>query len=322
MEKLSALICAILFIYFLPGCTTINQTIYLQNVKVNGPIKAPPLSITKDKKDEQATISVGMSFHNAKTVNGVVGEHSMVNDAGFFQVDTVTINGQRAYKDAGTNIYKYTGNDFQWNQPDFSVFLNADLKLSNVFAFSFGLTYMAEHQSDLYGGNFGFGMFSETPRAAMRIDFGLNWQQTLYEASSVIITYVSGGGSNSNSVTFFEDTDKRTSFTPYITVTYNSKFEDSPVNFFINGGYFTQSLINYSPSTPSRTYYPLGITVITVDKRGEAKAGFLNFMPGLYFKMTNNSRINVGVRFLKETQIESPSKSLFVLPFVQYDVSF
>ena len=79
MKKLSVLICSLFLIYFLQGCTTVNQTIYLQNVEVNGPIKAPPLSITKDKKNEQATISVGVNFNNTKNVQGVVGEHSKVN---------------------------------------------------------------------------------------------------------------------------------------------------------------------------------------------------------------------------------------------------
>ena len=322
MKKLLILICSACFIYFLQGCTTVNQTIYLQNVEVNGPIKAPPLNITNNKKNEQATISVGVSFNSAKNVQGVVGEHSMVNDAGFFQVDTVTVDGKRSYKDSGNNLYKFNGNNLQWNQPDFSMFVNSDFRLSNVFAFSFGLNYAVQNQSSLYGGNFGFGMFSETKTGAMRLDFGLNWQQTIYDATSVVITDISGGGSSSNTVTFFEDADKRTSFTPYITLTYNSKFEDSPINFFINGGYFTQSLISYSPSTPSKTYYPFNITVITVDKRGEATAGFFNIMPGLYFRVTDNNRINLGLRILKETQIESSSKSLFVLPFFQYDISF
>ena len=322
MKKLSVLICSTLFIYFLQGCTTINQTIYLQNVKVDGPIKTPPLNITKDKKDEQATISVGMSFNSARNVQGVVGEHTMVNSAGNFQVDTATIKGQRIYYDAGTNNYKYAGNNFQWHQSDFSIFVNSDFRLSSAFAFSFGLNYAVQNQVDLYGGNFGFGIYSESESAAMRLDFGLNWEQVLYDASSVVVTEVSGGGNNSSSVAFYEDKDKRTSFTPYITLTYNSKFDNAPFNFFINIGYFTQSLINYSPSTPSQSYYSLNTTVYTVDKRGEAIAGFFNFMPGLYFYITDKSRINIGMRILKETQIESSSNSTYILPFFQFDVSF
>ena len=322
MKKLSISVYSFFFIYLLQGCTTINQTIYLQNVKVDGPIKAPPLNITKNKKDERATISAGLSFNSPNNLQGTIGEHSMVNSAGFFQVDTITVNGQRSYKDAGTNIYKYSGNNFQWNQSDYSMFVNADLKLSNVFAFSVGLNYAVQNQSDLYGGNFGFGMFSEMPEAAMRIDFGLNWQQVVYDASSLVITDVSGGGNNSSSVAFYEDNDKRTSFSPYITLTYNSNFEEAPINFFINTGYFTQSLINYSPSTPSKSYYSFNTTVYTVDKRGEATAGFFYFMPGLYLNITDNSRINAGIRILKETQIEASSNSTFIFPFFQYDISF
>ena len=322
MKKSVILICILILIHVLQGCTTINQTIYLQNVKVDGPIKTPPINITKDKQNEQVALSVGMAFNNTKNIQGIVGEHSKVNNLGIFQVDTIIVNGQRTYKDAGTNTYNFAGNNFQWEQPDFSMFINSDLRLSGSFAFSVGLNYSVKNQSDLYGGNFGFGIFNENSSEAIRLDFGVNWQQVLYDASSLVVTDISGGGSSSSSVTFFEDVDKKTNFNPYISITYNSKFGDFPINFFINGGYFAQSLINYSPSTPSKIYYPLQTQVITIDKRGEATAGFLNFTPGIYLELPGDTRLDFGIRFLKETQIEASSKSFFIMPFFQYDISF
>jgi len=322
MKKSLVLIFCILLIYFLQGCITINKTIYLQNVKIDSPIKAPPLNITKDKQNEKATISVGVNFNNTKSIQGIVGEHSKVNNSGFFQVDTVVVNGQRTYKDAGTNIYNYNENNFEWNQSNFSMFVNADMRLSRAFAFSIGLNYAIQNQRSLYGGNFGFGIYSEEPYGALRIDFGLDWQQVLYDASSVVVTDISGGGINSSSVAFFEDEDINTNFNPYVSLTYNSKYEDAPINFFIYVGYFTQTLISYSPSTPSKSYYSLQTTVYTIDKRGDATAGFFNLTPGLYFTLPGNSRINLGIRILKETQIESSSKSLFIIPVFQYDISF
>ncbi len=71
----------------------------MQNVEIDGPIKAPPLNITKDKQNEKATISVGVNFNNTKSIQGIVGEHSKVNDSGFFQVDTIRSERAKNYKD-------------------------------------------------------------------------------------------------------------------------------------------------------------------------------------------------------------------------------
>ncbi len=209
MKKLSAIILVIPIMSLLQACTTIQQTIYLQNVGINGPIKAPPLNITKDKKNEQASISVGMSINSNKNIQGSIGTHSKVNSSGIFQVDTLTINGQRNYKDSGKNNFDFKGNNFQWNQPDFSLFLNSDFKISNVFALSLGFNYSVQGQTNLLGGNFGIGNYHESNNGALRIDIGLNWQQVSYDASSVVLTDITHSGSTESSVTFFEDIGKK-----------------------------------------------------------------------------------------------------------------
>jgi len=310
-----------LLIFIVQGCTTIRQTIYLQNIELNGPVKAPPLNITNNKQNEQVTFSAGVSINSTKKVQGKVGNHSKVNSSGFFQADTISINGQRAYKDAGTNNYEFSGNNLQWNQPDFSLFLNSDLKLSEFFAFSIGFNYALQNQTSLIGGNLGFGNYNEFSSGAYRIDIGINFQQVLFDAASVVFTEISQNGSSTSTVSFFNDVDKKTTINPYFSITYNSKFKDSPINFFISAGYFSQTIINYTPSSVNRNYYPFGISVITVDARGEATSGFINFTPGFYLSVMDNIRIDFGIRILKETQIESLSKSFLVMPFLQYDIS-
>jgi len=321
MKRLIDLLLFITFIYLLQGCTSIRQTIYLQNMEINGPLKTPPLNITKNKLDENATISLGVSTSNSKELNGKVGSHTKVNSAGYFQVDTLMVNDQPVYKDAGNNNYDFTGNNLQWKQPDFTVFLNADLNLSRLFSISLGLNYSVQDQKSLFGGNLGFGQYNEFETGAIRIDFGVNWQQVNYIVSSVVVTEIKNNNGNSSTVTFFKDIDSKTNINPYITLTYNSNFDGSPINFFISGGYFSQSIINYSPSNPSTNYYPFGITHTIVDARGEATAGFIILTPGIYYSFSENSRINIGVRFLKETQVKSLDKTLFILPFLQYDIS-
>ena len=62
--------------------------------------------------------------------------------------------------------------------------------------------------------------------------------------------------------------------------------------------------------------------MIRNDQRGESTASFLNLSSGIFINMTENSKIVLGVRLFKETQIEESSKSLFVLPVLQLDMNF
>jgi len=96
------------------------------------------------------------------------------------------------------------------------------------------------------------------------------------------------------------------------------------LTFFINAGYSIQSLYDFGPQTPDTRYYnflflfPTG-TVTTQDFRGTNTAGFFNFTPGIYFNLSENSRVLLGVRFYFETQLENPSTSTFILPMLQAD---
>lgn len=309
-------------LYFVQGCTSITQTIYLQNIETSGPIKTPPLNITQNRDSSIATISAGISFNSQKHILGKINEHTKVNSSGFFQVDTVMENGQIKYKDSGNNIYDFNGNNFQWDLPDFNLFVNSDLKLSQHVAFSVGANYSIQNHLDLFGGNLGIGFFNENNSGAIRLDFGINIQTLKYYTSSVIITAVEQSGSKGSTVTFFDDEDRMTNWDPYISLTYNSNFTNSGINFFIGGGFFSQSLIRYTPSTPSKTYYPGGITVTRIDKREEATAAFFNLVCGININLSGNSRINAGVRLLKETRTELSSGSLLLMPVMQYDISF
>jgi len=56
--------------------------------------------------------------------------------------------------------------------------------------------------------------------------------------------------------------------------------------------------------------------------RGESFASFVHFTPGIYFDVTEQSRVLFGSRFYFETQIENADKNLFIIPFLQVDFVF
>jgi hypothetical protein len=146
-----------------------------------------------------------------------------------------------------------------------------------------------------------------------------------YDAYTIadIQTESTFGGSDEY-VVFYHDIDKSTYFDPFINFTINSFNRDWLLNFFINAGYSIQSLYDFGPQTPDTRYYnflflfPTGV-VTTQDFRGTNTAGFFNFTPGIYFNLSENSRVLLGVRFYFETQLENPSTSTFILPMLQAD---
>jgi hypothetical protein len=325
MKKLLTLIITttIIFINFI-GCTTINQTLYLQNIQVSGPMNNPPLNITTNQKQGSFTISPRFSINDNKQLSGRIEHHSFVDNQGIYRVDTVLNNGTRYYTESnGKNINEYKGNNLIWNLPSFLAAVNIDYSAGDHIALNLGLNYAVQNQESYVGGNAGIGFFSEKESSAFRFDAGVMWQSLSYVASTVVVTEETSfwGTSSNTTVNFFKDRNKSTNWNPYVSLTFNTSSKAAPVNFFVNLGYFGQTLFSFEPSDPNPEYYPLGFSVITSDQRGESTTTFLNLSSGVFINMTETSKIILGVRLLKETQIEESSKSLFILPVIQFDMS-
>lgn len=321
MKKLLALI-ALIFINFI-GCTTINQTIYLQNIEISGPMNNPPINITTDQKQGSFNVSTRFSINDNKQISGRIEKHSYVDPQGIYRVDTMFNNdGSRYYKESNLNSREFNGNNLKWNLPSFSAAVNMDYAAGNHIAVNLGLHYSVLNQNDYLGGSAGIGIFSENEGSAFRFDAGVMWQSLSYVASTVVITKETPlFGSTTTSVDFFRDRDKSTNWNPYVSLTFNTSAKTSPLNFFVSLGYFSQTLFDFEPSDPNPEYYPLGLTVIRNDQRGESTTSFLNLSSGIFINMTEKSKIILGVKLMKETQIEETSKSLFILPVLQFDMN-
>jgi hypothetical protein len=60
----------------LSGCTSVQQTIYIQDVEVNGPLNNPPIFISDNRNG--ITVSPWFSFNSNRQINGLAN-HSNVN---------------------------------------------------------------------------------------------------------------------------------------------------------------------------------------------------------------------------------------------------
>lgn len=305
------------------GCAVIKQSVFLQNVNVDSPVNQPPLHITNGQKSHSITFSPKVYINTFKNYSGIVTGHTNVNSSGLFQVDNVVnSDGTRSYKESSSNSYPYNGENFNWNLPDVSVGFQVDVAVSDHFAINGGINYAEANRKKLINGSVGIGFFSEKDGSAVRFDMGLLFQNTHYDVSSVVITYINPSfGSKQTEIAFYNDNGKSTSTDFYGSFTFNTANKNSLLNFYLNLSYFGQTVLDYKPMNLNKDLYPFSF-VSEDNSQGQVYTSFLSLTPGLYTDISEWGRLSVGVGLLKEIKIDNSSKSLFINPVVQFDMLF
>lgn len=308
-------------LFFLSGCTTTKQTIYLQDIQVNGPINTPPVHLSDNDSTGSITISPRFAINSgSKKISGKITEHSKVNDRGILQLDTIMHDGNPAYRISSANTHTYVNDNFSWNLPEFSTGIDMDMKVSRGIALSLGLGFTNQNNINLVNGNFGLATYSSNENSSFRIEAGLLYNQFHYIASTVVVTTVKPAFAPEYSyVTFYKDRKKESHLNPYFQVTYNSNNNNLPVNYFISFGFFGQTLTDFEPDEYDEDYTFFGAHTISEDTRGEVSTTFINFSPGVFLNLTPQHRIVFGARCLYELGFEEISDNFFVFPFVQLD---
>ena len=335
MEKLSGFdigLFTIIIFFFFNGCKSpekLIKTFHLQEVEARGPVNTSPIHITDSTDTPSFTFSPRFSYNTQKNLKGFVEGHTLVNSQGFFQIDTFfNDDGTVIYRETpGKNNIKYEGRNLTWNTSTLTVGLDIDMKLSQHFALFTGMNYSTQKNTNVWGGIAGLGFFSSKNNIGFRIDGGVHIQEIYYDA----YTLVSVTGSE-NYILFYHDKNKTTHLDLFVNFTFNTAYKDWAANFFINGGFTGQTLVDFEPKDLDPDFYlpvppyllPVNINrnVIVNDMRGESVASFVHFTTGVYFNVTDESRILIGSRFYFETQIENADKNMFIIPFAQVDFTF
>ena len=321
----------ILFLFALVLCALLNdcttvKTLYLQDVEVTGPINQSPIHITDSTDTPSVTLSMRFSYNPEKEIKARTEGTPLVNSQGFYQVDTTyNSSGTITYtKTPGVNRFPYPGQNLTWNFATIVAALDFDFKLTRNFALFGGLNYAGGNNKTLWGGTGGIGVFGVNKGIAFRLDAGLYIQSITYDAFTIAEIKETGffGGTNEY-VLFYHDNDKSTHFDPFANFTINTAKKEWPVNIFVNAGYSVQTLLDFEPRTIDQVWFPFPpfayTETITNDYRGETTAGYIHFTPGVYFNLSEQSRIVIGARFFYETQLEDATKHLFILPMMQVD---
>jgi len=285
------------FLFF--GCATVTETLYLREAEVAGPLTPAPIHITDTTNIPSITISPTFSYNTKKTFTGNITEFTSL-----YALDTT---------------YIPLDNSLVWNVASVNAGVNFDIKVLRGFALTLGINYSGQPNFDAWGGNLGIGFFSISKGVAFRMDAGVqihSMQYDAYTVSEVVVENIFG--SDETYISFYRDRGESTHFDPYITLTFNTAFKTWPVNIFINGGYVVQTLFSFTPKT-SYYYYP---AYQKTDKRGSKTAGFIALTPGIYFNVTEVTRVAAGCSFYFETQINDANPNLFILPMMQVDFTF
>lgn len=308
--------------FLLSACTTITDTLYIQNVDVRGPINQPPIRVT-GKDSTFLTVSPKFFINSNKSYSGLIEGHTPVNSGGVFQFDTITSDNGKTYKvTPDVNRYEFEGENLNWTIPDYFVGLDLDIAISRKVALSGGFTLSEKDRTNLYGYRAGLGFFSASGNIGIRFDGGVIWQKYSYDAASVIVREEHPDfGSTSPEVIFYRDKGSSTNLNHYLSLTLNTLYEQLPVNFLINVGYSGQSLVNYEPHDADDNFHLFDPYYHVEDMRGESYVSFVNLSPGVYVSLNEWSRFVFAVRFFFELDLESSLNSNFIIPMIQFDMS-
>ena len=329
MKRIILLLIQILWL-FLAGCKTTEYTLYLQDVRVKGPISQPPVSITDRNQEKPLRIMPHFSFNsNNRALGGQIDGHSLVNANGRYMVDTTygSNNTVSFHERTGSNNLPFLGENLQWDQPSASFGADIDYTFSKHWALSLGADFSSVDGEGLWGYRAGLGLFSESEKSALRIDGGIRWQQLRYQASTVVIKRTLSESSTDEEVYFFRDKGKSTPMNIYAAITLNTKNPEWSVNMFLQAAFSRQSLADFKPTVvdPVIVFFPVPIPlqpdVIVHDQRAEFSSTFIVFTPGVYLNIDQSLRLLLGARINLQTEIKDSSPDTIVLPFLQLDLS-
>ena len=310
--------CAILYVLaasVVAGCGT--QSVYLQDIKVEGPLSVPPVFVVNEDEPRvgQFRLAVGASVGPEQTIEGRADRHTLVNDAGVYQVDTVVNGGVVQYIERdGVNTNTFKGTNFRWKVAPVAFSMQGDLVAGRSLSLTFGL-HFARSSADTYlSGTFGaaFSFYSEN--IGVRIDLGGAWTTVQYDVDYVVTrTPFSLFGGSETYVKFFHDQAKSGQFGLYGTCMLNTRHRSWPVHLFVQLAIVRQTVIELERTVPFPAF----------DDNIRASVlhhnSFFVVTPGIVVPITSSSRLLLGIRLADETALLVGEPGVLLAPFAHLE---
>lgn len=317
----------------LTGCVATEEyTLYLQDVKINGPISQPAVHVTSNKKPASLSVTphIAINTNKDRNVAGRIDGHSPVDASGVYRVDTLFNSDHTiSFKErAGANNSSFLGNNLFWKLPDATFGVDVDYAISKHVAMSFAASYSSADGIGLWGYGAGLGFFSENDKSAIRFDAGIHVQTLAYEAQTVVVTKTTPWFSSDTEerVGFYRDKGTSSPLNFYASLTFNTKYEGWFPNIFAQFAVSRQALASFKPAAPETV--PIFLPpfffvpeVIVHDARGKFSSTVFIITPGVYFDISPSARLLAGVHIDMQTDITDSSPGTIVLPLLEFEFS-
>ena len=301
-KKTIVLLFLLFTIFFVFGCATVEQTIYLGDVEVNAPICPPPTHLNINKDAGNVTISPRFTAtgNNTTIVGSTEGRYNRIFELG------------------NDSTYRAKFNNLNWNVSKYTFGLDIDLKVSKAFSIFGGFNYSGDGNTSLMGGNIGIGFHNHAINPVVRFDVGITIQDYNYTAITIVHTKTTSIFGTDEYWSIFGDQGSSTNINPFGTLTINSTYDSSFFNWFFTVGFFTQNLLGFEPGTTSYPILPFVITYTEIDTRSDMLAGFLYLNPGISLSLNRQIRLLLSAKINYEV-LATNTTQIYVMPSVQMD---
>ncbi|HSP87040.1 MAG TPA: hypothetical protein VLN45_02820 [Ignavibacteriaceae bacterium] len=287
--------------FYLTGCATVEQTIYLGEAQVTAPLTIPPTHLNINKETGSITFSPKVSvLTNGMKMVGVAGDRYSYS-----------------FRFPDSSEYRAKKENLEWDPLKYNFGLDIDWKVGDHVSLFGGINSSAGKNINLEGGNIGIGFHNQDQNSVIRFDIGLNIQKYNYFAVSIVHTKESSIFGDSEYWDIFGDKGSSVNFNPFISLTMNSSYDPGFINYFGTIGIFSQSLLDFEPGETDYKFFPFIIYQSTVDER----AGFISYSfyanPGVSFSLMENIRFVISTKFLAE--LSTSNSRWFIIPSAQLD---
>ena len=305
VKKALNIIFASSLIYFLVGCASVDQTIYLGDVNVKGPLVIPPTHLTNDGEADKLTISPHVSFMNRKEITGSTDDRYS---------KTFKLTDSTSYRTKLENLY--------WNVSEYTIGVDLDFRAGDAVSIFGGVNFSGGNGTNsLNGGNFGIGFHSHDKNPNVRVDLGASIEKFDYFAVTIVhtkTTYIWGDDKETNEI--FGDKGNSVNINPFFTLTIDTNIDSSFINYFGTFGFFTQSILNFSPGETHYDFFPFIYEQTTTDERANFTNSFFYLNPGISFKLDPQMNVILSAKILADLSLES--NNVFIVPSIQMDFRF
>ncbi len=296
------------------GCGT--QSVYLQNIQVDGPLSVSPVFIVGEQPESVGTVRLAISA-SAGPDQRIVGRadgHTDVNAAGVYQVDTVRRGGAVEYIERyGVNTRRFEGTNFRWTLAPLTLTLQGDVQVARSLSLVGGLQYSSNRSRSYLGGLLGMGFSFYGSTIGVRIDLGAMWTEVHYDVDYVVTTRpFSWFGTSDTYVQFFSDEGRSFGGNLYGALTLNTRYSTWPVHLFVQLAIKRQTVVNLEREVYFSNADRVSASVLQHNS-------FFTVTPGVVVPFAGSGRVVLGIRLTDETALLVGEPGVLLAPFAHVE---